>query len=79
MEVENALSHDRKKHRSYSHISAQITNAEKDKEKNLQNLLDTLHDFLFILDCNGQILHVNPAVEKRHGRTSRDYRGSRLA
>jgi PAS domain S-box-containing protein len=34
---------------------------------NLQTLFDTLDDMLFILDVNGRIVHVNPAVEKRMG------------
>ncbi len=39
----------------------------RESQRNLQSLFDTLEDFLFILDLNGNILQVNPVVCKQLG------------
>jgi len=43
--------------------------------KNLQALFDTVNDFLFILDEQGRIAHINPVVEQRLGYTFEELRG----
>ncbi len=49
----------------FSRLSAEA--AMQDSQKNLQALFSGIEDFLFVLDYNGNILHVNPAVENRLG------------
>jgi PAS domain S-box-containing protein len=39
----------------------------RSSQSNFQSLFDALDDLLFILDRDGRILHVNPAVERRLG------------
>jgi len=39
----------------------------RESQKNLQTLFETLDDFIFIIDLNGQIINVNPVVLKRLG------------
>ena len=39
-------------------------------QKNLKALFDTMLDFVFVLDTEGNIIHVNPQVEKRLGYTA---------
>ena len=41
--------------------------ASQESRINFQSFFDTLDDFLFILDENGQILHYNPMVAQRLG------------
>ena len=41
--------------------------AMQDNKKDLTALFNSINDFLFVLDNDGNILHVNPAVEKRLG------------
>ncbi|MCP3928996.1 MAG: PAS domain S-box protein [Bacteroidetes bacterium] len=55
-------------------VIARIYAEEKLRESqiNLQSLFDTLTDFLFILDSDGQILHFNPMVEECLGYTQKD-------
>ncbi len=38
-----------------------------ESQTNLQNVFDTVDDFLLIIDADGSILHSNPAVHKRLG------------
>jgi len=40
-----------------------------ENRQNLQNLFDTVDDYIFIIALDGSILQVNPAVEKRLGYT----------
>ncbi len=49
----------------FGRLSAEA--AMQDSQKNLQALFNSINDFLFVLDYEGNILHVNPAVEKRLG------------
>ncbi len=44
-------------------------------QKNLQALFNTINDFLFILDEQGRIIHVNPVVEQRLGYTFDELNG----
>ncbi len=44
-------------------------------QQNLQALFDAIDDMLFILDTNGVILQVNPAVERRLGYPMAELRG----
>lgn len=48
--------------------------AVREGRRNLQALFDTLDDLLFVVDSQGRIVHVNPAVERRLG-----YRRDELA
>jgi PAS domain S-box-containing protein len=41
--------------------------AMRESQKNLQTLFDSIDDFLFILDEKGNIVRVNPVVQKRLG------------
>ncbi|MCF7853790.1 MAG: PAS domain-containing protein, partial [Candidatus Pacebacteria bacterium] len=43
--------------------------------ENLQTFFDTVKDFLFVLDMNGRIRHVNRTVTDRLGHTEDDLRG----
>jgi len=38
-----------------------------DNRRNLESLFSTLDDLLFVVDLEGRIVHVNPAVERRMG------------
>ncbi|MCP4428902.1 MAG: PAS domain S-box protein [Chloroflexi bacterium] len=49
--------------------------AVQESQQNLQSLFDLLEDFLFILDEDGRILHVNPIVEKRLGYAEAELQG----
>jgi diguanylate cyclase (GGDEF)-like protein/PAS domain S-box-containing protein len=52
------------------------TQAELEEQRiNLSAVFDTLEDFLFILDEQGHILRVNPAVERRLGCPQQDLLG----
>lgn len=52
------------------------TQAELEEQRiNLSAVFDTLEDFLFILDPQGRILQVNPAVERRLGYTQQELLG----
>jgi len=42
------------------------------EQKNFQSLFDTLQDFLFVLDNEGQIIHTNPIVQNRLGYSSEE-------
>ncbi len=44
-------------------------------QKNLQALFNTINDFLFILDEQGRMIHVNPVVEQRLGYTFDELNG----
>jgi len=48
--------------------------ALKASQKNLQNLFDTLDDFLFIFDAEGHLLHSNPVVGRRLGYSGEELR-----
>jgi PAS domain S-box-containing protein len=50
-----------------AHISAQTELVNS--QRNLQNLFETLDDFLFILGADGRILYTNPVVPHRLGYT----------
>jgi PAS domain S-box-containing protein len=39
----------------------------QESQKDLQTLFDSVEDFVFVLDADGNILNVNPTVEKRLG------------
>ncbi|MBN1220916.1 MAG: GAF domain-containing protein [Anaerolineae bacterium] len=52
--------------------------ALRESQENLQTLFDTLDDFLFILDKQGRILHVNPVVETRLGYPAEELAGTNL-
>jgi len=41
--------------------------AQQESRQNLQALFDTVEDFLFILDANGNIIKTNPVVQQRLG------------
>jgi PAS domain S-box-containing protein len=43
---------------------------------NLQSLFDTIDDFLFVLDMEGNILRVNPVVRERLGYSSEELTGA---
>ena len=52
------------------------TQAELEEQRvNLSAVFDTLQDFLFILDEQGRILRVNPAVERRLGYVQQELLG----
>ena len=51
-----------------------VENAFRESQQNLQTLFDTLDDFLFILDSNGQIVNTNPVVQTRLGYTADELR-----
>jgi PAS domain S-box-containing protein len=44
-------------------------------QSNFQSLFDALDDLLFVLDRDGRILHVNPAVERRLGYSRQELLG----
>lgn len=46
------------------------------EQDNLRALFDALEDLLFVLDDQGRILHVNPAVENRLGYSIEELRGA---
>ena len=48
-------------------IRAKMTQAFQQSRKNLQTLFDSVEDFLFVLDMQGNILQVNPVVVQRLG------------
>lgn len=47
--------------------SRRIEIALTEEKRNLQNLFETIDDFLLVCDTNGNLLHVNPSVERRLG------------
>lgn len=49
--------------------------ALQESKANLQELFDTLEDFLFILDGNGNIIKLNPVVTRRLGYTTEELVG----
>ncbi len=63
-----------------SHIGAVIARLQvegklAESRRNLEILFNTLDDFLFILDADGCILHVNRAVERRLGYSAKKLTG----
>ncbi|GEM_PF-349934 len=48
----------------------------KEGRENLQALFDNMEDFLFIYDLDGNIIHVNPAVERRLGYSAEELSGT---
>jgi len=49
--------------------------ALREAQRNLRSLFDTLGDFLFVLDAEGNVLHFNPVVESRLGYSADELRG----
>lgn len=47
--------------------SKNIEDALTEQKRNLQNLFETIDDFLLVFDMNGILKHTNPSVEKRLG------------
>lgn len=47
--------------------SKAIEEALVEEKHNLQNLFETIDDFLLVCDMNGNLLHANPSVEQRLG------------
>ncbi|MEN7972829.1 MAG: PAS domain S-box protein [Verrucomicrobiota bacterium] len=45
--------------------SKNIENALSEEKHNLQNLFETIDDFLLVCDMNGNLLHTNPSVRSR--------------
>ncbi len=54
-------------------IKAEV--ARQESLQNLQTLFDTVNDFLFILDAEGNIVKVNPAVQRRLGYSAEELLG----
>jgi PAS domain S-box-containing protein len=54
-------------------IKAEV--ARQESLQNLQTLFDTVNDFLFILDAGGNIVKVNPAVQRRLGYSAEELLG----
>jgi PAS domain S-box-containing protein len=52
--------------------------AFKASQQNFQQMFDTLDDFMFILDGNGNIIKINPVVEKRLGYTQEELRNQHV-
>lgn len=44
----------------------------RESQRNLQRLFDGMEDFVLVLDKQGQILHVNPAVQHRLGYSAQE-------
>ncbi|NQT11306.1 MAG: PAS domain S-box protein [Planctomycetes bacterium] len=51
--------------------------SEQEIQENSRILLDTLDDFLFVIDGEGRILHANATAEKRLGYSVEELRGMR--
>ncbi|MEI7643087.1 MAG: PAS domain S-box protein [Chloroflexales bacterium] len=52
--------------------------ARQESLQNLQTLFDTVSDFLFILDAEGNIVKVNPAVQQRLGYSAEELLGKHV-
>ncbi len=56
-------------------LSLEAATALAESERNFRTFFDTVSDFLFILDLQGQILHINRAAEQRLGYTKEQLQG----
>jgi len=50
----------------------QVEDATKEKQKELESLLDSLRDFMFVINSHGQVVHTNKAVRRRLGYTRKE-------
>ncbi len=59
-------------------LNKRIEDALLDENRNLQNLFETIDDFLVVCDASGRLVHTNPTVVRRLGYSPEELGGMNL-